>query len=113
MATLATLLEKSTVWVGMARTALLERQPGVFRRAVRHRVALLTADIEVRSRQRITRLRVVETPRDFPAGSAVTPQTIVAKPPPVLVFVTRRARARQSKIGLVEILGRKCRPLSR
>lgn len=113
VATLATLLKESAVWIGMTGTALLERQPRVFRGAVRHGVALLATDIEMRSRQRVTRLRVVESPLNFPVGCAVTPQAIIAKPPLVLVFVTRRARAGQSEIGLVQILGGKRGFLSR
>jgi hypothetical protein len=113
VATLATLLEKPSVRVGMTRTALLERQPRVFRCAVRHRMALLAGNIEMRARQRVTRLRVVESPLYLPVDGAVTPQAVVAKPPLVLVFVTRRARARQPEISLVQILGGKRRPLSR
>lgn len=60
MAALAALLEESAMRVSVARTALLKRQPRIFRGAIRHRMALLARDVDMRTGQQKSRFGVIE-----------------------------------------------------
>ncbi len=78
--------------IAVARHAAIEFQTNISRGAVRsRRVAFLASDLEMRSRQRISRFRVIEFLRRFPVAGVVTLQAIGAEAPLMFILVAGHA----------------------
>ncbi len=104
VATLAGLLEESSMRIGVTGRALLEGNARIFHGLVRHGVALLAGDLNVCPRQWEPGFCVIELSCYFPIGRAVTTLAFAAKAPLVLVFVTADAGPREPEIRLVQVL---------
>ena len=107
VATLAGLLEEPAMWIRVTGCALFECKAGVPHALVRHGVALLAGNLNMRAGQREASLRVVELPGHLPVGRVMTALAFLAETPLVLIFVATDTGFRQTEIGLVQVLGRK------
>ena len=101
----AALFERASVRIDMAVDASLELHVPVTCRTTGHIrfVALLTVHLDVKTRQRIAGLGVIELIGGLPIHVIVTLQAIVSELAFVHIFVARYAILRQPKKGLRKI----------
>ena len=101
----ATLLEGTFVRVDMTVDASLELHVPVTRRAAGHIrfVALLAVDLDVKTRQRIAGLGVIELLCCLPVRVIMALQAIVSELAFVDIFMARHAVLRQSEKGLRKV----------
>jgi len=99
MAFLAGLLESSMMHISVAVRAAAELQANVVDHSISAlSVALLAVDVDVRTRQRVLRFRVVEDLPDFPVGCVVALFAAGPQGSAVLVFVATDAVLRKSEV---------------
>ena len=102
----AALFERASVRIDMAVDASLELHVPVTRRAAGHIrfVALLAVDLDVKTRQRIAGLGVIELLCCLPVRVIMALQAIVSELAFVDIFMARHAVLRQSEKGLRKFL---------
>src|SRR6516225_5311984 len=109
MATAAVLLECTLVRIRVAGRARGKLNPGIPRLSVcTRRVALCAAHLQMCSRERKARLRMVESTllysRLIPVGGRMAPGAVRSEPALVLVLVAGRASRVQPHVGVAQVL---------
>jgi len=106
MAMLAGFLELPVMRIQVARRACPELHVFKPRWPARHirLVAFFASHLDVESRQRISRLRVVKLLRCFPVARVVAARAILSKLPLVVILVAADAFLRQPQVTLVQVL---------